>query len=445
MPAENARRGAKASEKRGARVDRRGFLKRTAAATAGIAGFPLIVPSSAFGATAPSERITLGFIGLGKMGRESHLNSHMGKAHVQILALSDVESGRLDQSKGMVEKRYADAMGKGTYSGCDTYRDFREVLARDDIDAVVIATPDHWHAIPSIEAAKAGKDIYCEKPMTRTIEEGRAVVNAVRRYGRIFQTGSQQRSDYSGRFRRAVEFVRNGVIGDLESIDIGVGGPPRDSRNLGPEPVPPTLDWDRWLGPAPWRPYNSELCPLNFSGFPQWRRYSDYAGGSVSDFGAHHFDIAQWAMGMDDSGPVEIIPQSEETPRMTFVYANGIPMYHGGNADCVFHGTKGTIYVGRGFLRTDPEDLLRTPLSPDDQQLSRGVDHREDWLRCIKTRELPIADVEIGHRTNTVCQLGNISFQVKRPLKWDPAKEEFIGDDEANRLRGRSNRSPWHL
>jgi len=414
-----------------------------------LSAFPYIIPSSALGAdgnVAPSNRITLGFIGMGKLGRESHLEAFKYEKDVQILAVCDVEEGRLQQSKQIVEEHYASSGDRAGYKGCSTYHDFRELLARPDIDAVVIATPDHWHAIPAIWAAKAGKDIYCEKPMTRFIKDGRAVVNAVRRYGRVFQTGSQQRSEYQNYFSRAAELVRAKAIGDLTSIDIGVGGFPDDSYKLLPEPVPPTLDWEFWLGPAPWRPYTSELCPLHFAGFPNWRYYRDYAGGGFSDFGAHHFDIAQWAMDMDDSGPVEVIPpDGKDVMRMTFMYANGIPVYHGGKADCVFHGTKGAIYAARGFLRAEPASILDTPLGIYDAHLRRHREHRRDWLECIKTREKPIADVEIGHRTSTVCQLGNICHLVNRRLKWDPVAEEFIGDEEANRLLRRPNRSPWDI
>ncbi|MBN2310290.1 MAG: Gfo/Idh/MocA family oxidoreductase [Candidatus Hydrogenedentes bacterium] len=428
---------------------RRGFLKRGAAATACAVGFPYIVPASALGAdgrTAPSNRIVLGFIGVGKQGRESHLASLRHHDDVQIVAVSDVESGRLAQCKQIVEESYANKADRASFKGCEAYGDFRDLLAREDIDAVVVATPDHWHATVCILAAKAGKDIYCEKPLTRTIAEGRALVDAVERYGRVFQTGSQQRSEYGGRFRRAAELVRCGAIGELRSIDIGIGGPPETGYHLPAEPVPDTLDWDFWLGPAPWRPYNSELCPLNFSGYPHWRYYRDYAGGSFSDFGAHHFDIAQWAMDMDDSGPVDVIPaDGKEHDRLTFVYANGIPMYHGAEADCVFHGTKGKILVSRGFLHAEPESILDTPLGADDVHLGRGRGHREDWLHCIRTRERPIADAEIGHRTSTICQLGNIAFILNRRLKWNPEIERFENDEEANRLLSRPARSPWRL
>lgn len=433
---------------RSAGMTRRQFLRRGSAAVAGAAAFPAIVPAAAIaqGDSAPSNRITLGFIGLGKQGRESHLGSLVRKPDVQILALCDVEKGRLERSKAHVEDTYAKRNNQPGYKGCDIYNHFEELIARDDIDALVIATPDHWHAIPCVAAAKAGKDIYCEKPLTRYIAEGRAIADAVAEYGRIFQTGSQQRSEYSGMFRRAAELVRAGALGDLESIEIGIGGPPGNGYELPPEPVPDTLDWDRWLGPAPWRPYSSTLCPLDFPGYPAWRYYRDYAGGSFSDFGAHHFDIAQWALDMDRSGPVEIIPPNgKDVDRLVMVYANGLPMYHGAEADCVFNGTKGRILVSRSFLRSEPESILRTPLSPEDDHLDRNRGHREDWLHCIRTREQCIADAETGHRTSTVCQLGNIAFQLNRPLRWNPESETFMNDEQANALCSRPMRGPWSL
>jgi predicted dehydrogenase len=430
-------------------TSRREFLKRTALGAMGAIGFPYIIPSSARGAdgaTPPSNRIAMGFIGMGKLGRESHLEAFKRRDDVHVVAVCDVESTRLEKSKAAVETYYADKFGAGSYRGCDMHHEFEELLARSDIDAVCIATPDHWHAILAIAAAKSGKDIYCEKPMTRYIADGRSVVDAVRRYGRVFQTGSQQRSEYDNYFSRAAELVRAGVIGDLKSIDIGVGGFPIDTYGLPEEPVPPSLDWDRWQGPAPWRPYNSELCPMNYPGFPNWRGYRDYAGGSFSDFGAHHFDIAQWALGMDGSGPVEIIPpDGKDVTRMTFLYANGLPMHHGGEADCVFNGTNGKILVSRHMLTAEPLSILDYRLGVNDVHLCRHRGHRDDFLYCVKTRSMPIADVEIGHRTSTVCQLGNICNFLNRRLKWDPVAEQFVGDEEANRLLYRPDRGEWRV
>jgi predicted dehydrogenase len=368
------------------------------------------------------------------------------KPEVQVVAVCDVETGRMQESKELVEDIEARDREEPHYRCCDMYGDFQELLARDDIDAVLIATPEHWHAIPAIAAAKAGKDIYCEKPLALTVQEGRAIVNAATGYRRVFQTGSQQRSEYSKRFVRAVELVRNKVIGDITAVDINVGGPPLSSYDLPAEPTPPTLNWDRWLGPALRRPYSFELCPINFNGWPRWRYYREYGGGALSDWGAHHFDIAQWALGMDHRGPVEVIPPNgKDIDRLVFLYANGIPVYHGGEAGCVFHGTHGTIYVDRDSLRAEPESILRTPLSPNDIRVGRDLGHREDWLACIRTRQEPIAHAEVGHRTNTVCQLANIAYELNRPLTWDPDEERFVNDEDANRLLARSMRSPWRL
>ncbi len=431
-------------------MGRRQFLKRAALTGVAAAGFPYIIPSRAFGAgenVAPSNRLNIGFIGMGTMNK-GHLAQMWQTPDVQVVAVCDIESTRLEDCRRWTDEYYAKAYGSGNYKACLAYADFNELLARPDIDAVMIATPDHWHALPAIAAAKAGKDIYCEKPMAHTVEEGRAMVNAVRRYGRVFQTGSQQRSEFNGYFRRAAEMVRNGVIGDLKSIDIGVGPAARDSVGLPEEPVPPTMDWDRWLGPAPWRPYSSVLSPMNYTHFPDWRSFRDYAGGSLSDFGAHNFDIAQWALCMDDSGPVEFIhpnDSQDKEKRLTMQYANGIPMYHGGKDYCTFNGTKGIIHVSRDYLRTEPEGLVETPYSANDVRLDRGRGHHRDWLECIKTREKPIADVEIGHRTATICALANMCYQIGRSFKWDPKAERVVGDEEANRMLGYAYRAPYKL
>jgi predicted dehydrogenase len=284
--------------------------------------------------------------------------------------------------------------------------------------------------------------------MTHEIAEGLAMVDAVRRFGRVYQTGSQQRSDFQGMFRRAAELVLAGAVGQLQAIHIGIGGPPEDDFTLPVQPVPSTLDWDMWVGPAPWRPYNATLCPLNFRGFPQWRHYRDFGGGGYNDMGAHHFDIAQWAMAMDNSGPIEIYPpDGKEHKYLTYRYSNGVPMYHGGDdrGSIVFHGRDGSIFVSRAFLRADPVRILDFKLGPNHVHLNRYRNHRDDWLHCIKTRQRPIADVEIGHRTATVCHLGLITYRLNRPLAWDPVSEQFVNDDDANRLRSRALRTPWRV
>jgi predicted dehydrogenase len=429
-------------------IPRRTFIKHGLASALAASCAPHIIPSAAFGSdfrSAPSERTTLGFIGMGMMN-SGHLEAFLARDDTQVVAVCDVESTRLEASQSMVDDYYTDLSTSGRYECCRAYRDFRELLACDDIDAVVIATPDHWHALISVAAATAGKDIYCEKPMVHEIAEGRAVVNAARRHGCVFQTGSQQRSDFEGLFRRAAELVRNGVLGELECVEIGVGPPPVEDYELPEERVPETLDWNMWVGPAPWRPYSSTLCPMNLDGWPHWRYYSDFGGGDFSDFGAHHFDIAQWALDMDDSGPVTIVPPDEKSrTRLTYVYGNGVPMYHGAESDVVFTGAKGRILVNRVFIRSEPETLLKTRLGPNDVHLARGCSHHDDWIHCIRTRQKPIADVEVGHRTATICCLGLIAYRLKRALEWDPVTERFVNDEDANRLLARPMRSPWHI
>ncbi|HON92076.1 MAG TPA: Gfo/Idh/MocA family oxidoreductase [Sedimentisphaerales bacterium] len=454
-------------------IDRRGFLKAVAGTGVAVVSLPSLVPSSVFGATAPSERITLGFIGCGKQSQHL-MRSFLGSPGTHVVAACDVDQLKLERSsKGIVEKHYAER-NDGSYKGCAAYRDFRDLVARPDIDAVVISTPDHWHAVTSIEACKAGKDIYCEKPLTQTIAEARAMVNAVRKYNRVFQTGSMQRS--SREFRFACELVRNGYIGDIRHVTVNVGGPPED-KPLAAEPVPDYLDWDMWVGPAMWRPYNNELAPhISFDGFPHWRYHSYYGGGGMTDWGAHHFDIAQWGLGMDGSGPVEIIPpDGKDTKVLTYKYANGITMTRdsqvrgpdgqglpfpgdayplwlehvreskGSVNGVLFEGTTGKIEVNRGYLKTWPDSLKDQVIGADKIRLYDSKNHYIDWLDAIRKRAKPICDVEIGASSVTVCHLGNIAYTLERPLRWDPVHEVFRGDDEANRLLSRPYRSPWQL
>jgi len=426
-------------------VNRRQFIKQVAGTAAAAMAFPYIVPSSALGGAgnaAPSERITLGFIGTGKQSKHL-MRSFLNSPGTHVVAGCDVDKLKLERGKKIVEDHYAGKNG-GSYKGCDTYGDFREVLARDDIDAVVIATPDHWHAVIVIESAEAGKDIYCEKPLSQTIVEARSMVNAVRRYGRVFQTGSMQRSDWH--FRLGCELVLNGYIGELKHVTVGVGGPPGD-RPLPAQPVPDYLDWDRWLGPALWRPYNSELSPhLSWDGFPNWRNHSSFGGGGMTDWGAHHFDIAQWGMGMDESGPVEIIPpDGKDYKVLTYKYASGVTMTRDNANGVLFKGTKGEVETNRGHLRTVPENLVNQKLGPNEIHLYESKNHYTDWLDAIRKRSRPICDIETGCRSVSVCHLGNSAYKLGRPLKWDPKLEVFIGDRGANRLLSRPMRSPWHL
>jgi len=428
---------------------RRGFLMQGLAASAAVA-FPYIIPGRALGldgAIAPSNRITIGFVGMGKMAR-GHLGNFKSDPSVQVLAIADVERGRREEAARGVDEFYASRYGEGSYKGCDTFGDFRELCARPDIDSVLIATPNHWHALIAVEAARNGKDIYLEKPLARTIGEGQAIVRAVRRYGRILQVGSQQRSDTA--FHHACELVRNGRIGKIESVSINVGGPPEEDY-LPPEPQPEGLDWDMWLGPCPWRPYSSVLCPpATYDGWAQWRNYREYAGGSMTDIGAHHYDIAQWGLGMDETGPVEIIPPGVGgEDRLVYVYANGVRMYHGGatpEAAVEWVGEDGVVRVNRGqYLETEPETIKLEVIAPGETRLYRSRNHKDNWLEGIRTRRECICPVEIGHRSAIVCHLGNIAYWLKRPLKWNPDGEYFVNDPEANRLLNRSMREPWIL
>jgi predicted dehydrogenase len=426
-------------------ISRRQFIKRAVGTAAASMTFPYLVPASALGGvgdTAPSERITLGFIGTGKQSKHL-MRSFLNSPGTQVLAACDVDKLKLERGKKIVEDHYASKSGSA-YKGCDTTGDFRDLLARDDVDAVVISTPDHWHAITVIRSAQAGKDIYCEKPLSQTIEQARAMVNAVRRYGRVFQTGSMQRSDWH--FRLGCELVLNGYIGELQHVTVGVGGPPGD-KPLPAQPVPDYLDWDMWLGPALWRPYNEELSPhLSWDGFPNWRNHSAFGGGGMTDWGAHHFDIAQWGMGMDESGPVEIIPpDGGDTKVLTYKYATGVTMTRDRANGVLFTGTKGKVETNRGHLRTEPENLKDKQLGPNQKHLYESRNHYVDWLNAIRKRSKPICDIETGCRSVTVCLLGNIAYKLGRPLKWDPRKEIFLDDAEANRLLSRPMRSPWHL
>ncbi len=426
-------------------MNRRGFIKTAMGTAAAAAGFPFVVPSSVFGQggqTPPSERITLGFIGCGKQSQ--HLTrSFLNSPGTHVVAACDVDKLKLARNQKMVEDHYAGKSGS-SYKGCDTYGDFRVLLARDDIDAVVIATPDHWHAITVIESAEAGKDIYCEKPLSQTIGEARAMVNAVRKYDRVFQVGSMQRSDWH--FRLGCELVRNGYIGELKHVTVGIGGPPED-RPLPAQPVPDYLDWNMWLGPVLWRPYNEELSPhISQDIFPHWRNHSEFGGGGMTDWGAHHFDIAQWGIGMDESGPVEIIPpDGKDYKVLTYKYANGVTMVRDSANGVLFTGTKGKVETNRGYLKTWPDELKDVKLGPNEIHLYESNNHYVDWLDAIRKRTKPICDIETGCRSVTVCHLGNIAYKLQRPLKWDPDHEVFVGDDEANRLLWRGYRSPWHI
>jgi predicted dehydrogenase len=436
----------------------RSFTRRNFIKLAAIAGTaPLILRSGVWAAgSAPSRQFTLGFIGLGKQG-DGLMHACLPRNDVKVLAVADVDTTRREAARKAVEGHYARESKGGSYQGCTAYGDFRELLARPDIDAVVIATPDHWHALAAIAAAKAGKDIYCEKPMAHTVLEGRAMVKAVRKHDRVFQTGSMQRS--MGEFRAACELIRNGVIGTVPRVEVSVSGPPIPC-DLPAEPDEPGLNWDFWLGPAPLRPYNSVLSPRGICrDFPDWRRYREYGGGGVCDWGAHHFDIVQWALGYDDSGPVEFFPADRPGAQsgVRWRYPNGTEVVHQNGNGIVFYGDKGKIQVNRGQfklwlgdqLKSDVMDdyspLLKELLPPNAVRLYRSTDQISDWIKCMVSRQKPICDVEIGQRSATVCNLVNAVYFSGQGIKWNPHKEKFVDGTGKHAWLTREYRAPWKL
>ena len=418
---------------------RRTFLKQAA----GLSVFS-IVPRHVLGMgfVAPSDQITLGFIGLGK--QSGGLRNQFLKNDARIIAVCDVDHPKMVPFTDAIAKFYTEQTNKGSYNGCQRYDDYRALLNNKDIDAVVIATPDHWHSAIAIAAARAGKDIYCEKPLSLTIQEGRAMVKATRKYKRVFQTGNMQRS--WNEFRQAVELVRNGYIGQIKQVNVNVGGPPRDF-DLAAEPIPAGLNWDAWLGPnSIERPYNNVLDPaLTATFWGQWRDIRDFGGGGMTDWGAHMFDIAQWGLDMDNSGPVDAIPGTGGKG-LVYRYANGVALHHTpveGKQFCHFIGTEGEVKVARGELTTTPATLKDKVIGESDKRVYFSDNHYKNFLDAMRSRKPPICDVEVGHRTASVCSIGNIAYQLGRPLRWNPEKEKFENDADANRLLSRPMRTKW--
>ena len=426
-------------------INRRQFLKRAGGVAAGAVSFPYFVPSSTLGQAgtiAPSNRITMGCIGVGGMG-SGDMRGFLNTGQVQVLAVCDVDSKHRNKARDAVNEK----QGNGNCAG---YNDFREIISRDDIDAVSIGTPDQWHAIPAIMAAQAGKDIHCQKPLAYTIAEGRAMCDAVKKYGVVWLTGSQQRSD--GRFRFACELVRNGRIGKVHTVKVGL---PNTSsiHNRGTEPaaVPEGFDYDRWLGPAPWKPCCPSRCHWNF------RWISDYSGGQITDWAGHHCDIAQWGMGTELTGPVEIegrgiFPRDSlfdtvENYRFVCKYAEGFTMIVAGAfpRGIRFEGTEGWIFVRRGKIDAHPESLLKSEIGPNEVHLYKSNNHKQNFVDCVRSRSQTVAPIEVAHHSIAVGHLGVIAMKLGRKLHWAPGNERFINDPEANRLLSRPMRNPWHV
>lgn len=426
-------------------MNRRNFIGKAAAGAAAVTIIPRHVLGGK-GYIAANDRINIGYIGTGKQV-STLLNGIGGCKETVAVAACDVFKGKLDLFVQAANKNNA---AKNLAVKVEPYHYYRELLERDDIDAVVIVTPDHWHAQIAVDAAKAGKDIYCEKPLALTVAEGRAMVSAARKYDRVFQTGNMQRSWRD--FRHAVELVRNGYIGDIKEINVSVGEPVTQC-DLPTQPVPEGLDWNEWVGPSLYRGYHEDLAPLSTDGpWAWWRGYRNFGGGLITDWGAHMFDIAQWALDMDHSGPVNFIPPKGENPQsgLTMIYANGVRMNHkqwGTQNDynaVQFIGTEGRIEVSRSFLRTFPnEKLAKSELKDGDKRVYNSTNHYQDWVDAMKNRTRPISDVEVGHRTSSLCNVVNIAYELGRPLMWNPQSEKFEGDASANLMVGRPYRGKW--
>ncbi len=407
------------AEQQATSATRRDFLK-TAGATIAV---PYIITSTALGndeRPAASDRIVMGGIGIGNMGR-GDCESFLGRGDVQYVAASDVRQGARDWAKARVDKHYQNG-------DCQLYNDFRELLARTDIDAVHVATPDHWHAIMVIEACRSGKDVYCQKPETRTLREGPLMVQAARRYARVVSGGSQRvLEDY----RDTVNRCWGGELGKVKSINVNVG-PLSQQCNLPAEAAPPDIDWELWLGPAPWAPYNKARCDGNFStAGNSWRSYIDYSGGGMTDWGAHHFGGATFAVDVREIQPAEIEYHDEKEGKfLTFKYPNGMLITHN-------RPNTGNLHV-----EGSPEDKVAAKPVPS-YKGNGGI--YGDFIECVKTREKPFRDIELAVNTVAVSHLGIIAYTLQRSLKWDAARQEFPGDEEANRFLDRARREPWVL
>ena len=432
-------------------ITRRSFVKGITAAVAA----PAIVPASALGrdeTVAPSNRIALGMIGTGDHGVNRNLKRFLQELDAQIVAVCDVDAQRREDARKLVEEHYAKEKTSGTYKGCASYNDFREIIARDDIDAVMNATPDHWHVIPSLMAVRAGKDVMCEKPLTLTVVEGRVLADAVKKHNRIFQTASENRS-YEN-YYRMVELVRNGRIGRLTHVKVTLPrGHSIRQASFDFAPPPKGFDYDMWLGQAPYRPYCEARIHWNF------RWILDYSGGQLTDWGAHLIDIAQWANDTEHTGPIEVegkgvfplnaLFNTATDYSIDYKYANGVTMNVSGQQPGIrFEGTDGWI-GNNGWnanIEAEPATILDSKIGDNEiHAYKEPAGEQRNFLDCVKSRKPCYAPAETGHRTVTIAHIGNISMMLGRRLRWDPDKERFLDDDEANKMLRRPMREPWGL
>ena len=458
---------------------RNGVSRRQFMATAGkaigassvVAGFPAIVPASVFGATAPSNRINVGAIGTGRISRGHDLPGILKYDGARVMAVCDLDSKRVEDAQRLVNGYYSKKTGT-TYDGVAGYGDYRQLIANKDVDAVVISTPDHWHALIAIHAVDAGKDVYLQKPASLTIAEGRALSNAVHRSGRIFQIGSQQRS--SPQFRYAAELVLNGRIGRLKTVQVGLPGDPSGTDE--PEmAVPKNLNYEMWLGSTPSVYYTEKrVHPQNGYDRPGWLRCEQFGAGMITGWGAHHVDSAHWAMGTEYTGPIEVRGSAEFPKkglwdvhgpfRTEALYADGVKMIISGlfPNGIRFEGTEGWLFVSRGNETVTDSDpvaklkdsqalsasqpaIITSVIGPHEKHLYKSDDHHGNWLECVRSRRQPIAPVEVAHRSCSACLLHHIAMKAKRKLFWDPAKERFKNDDEANAMLWRPQRPPYRM
>jgi len=430
---------------------RRQFLKRVTTLAVGATAFPYFVPARALGADggiAASNRIVMGCIGTGSQGR-SNLESFLNFPDAQFVAVCDVDRGHREQAMTMINEKYGN-------TDCVGYNAFEDLIARGDLDALSIAVPDHWHAIPAIAGAKAKLDMYAEKPLALTITEGQAMVRAVESSGVVWQTGSWQRSQ--AHFRHACELVRNGRIGEVHTVKVGL--PTGKAIEPQPEmPIPDGFDYDRWLGPAPWAPYTEKRCHWDF------RWIFDYSGGQLTDWAAHHCDIANWGMGTEHTGPISIegsglfpregIWNTAVNYSLEAIYAPGAsPVAPKGFKMLIsdsfpnsaeFIGEKGSIYVSRSEIKTNPENLKDSEIGPGESKLYRSRNHMKNFLECVRSREATITPIAAAHRAISIAHIGNIAMKLGRKVHWDPAKEDFINDPQASRRLSRAMRGPWRI
>lgn len=480
----------KTSKKTG--ISRREYLKTSLMGSAGFFFAPAIVPSTVFGKNAPGNKINIGQIGFGRIARGHDLPETMKHDEVRIVAVSDVDRKRMEDGKQHIERMYTEMKGKENVVDVQMYDDYRELLANPDIDAVIISTPDHWHARPAIEAALAGKDIYLQKPASLTIEEGRMMSDIVQKTGVVFQIGSQQRSvNPWPQFKHACELVRNGRIGEVHTVKVGLPGDPAGGDPT-PMPVPENLNYDMWLGSTPDVPYTLDrVHPQDGYSRPGWLRCEQFGAGMITGWGAHHIDTAHWGMGTELTGPIEVEAVAE-FPKTglwdvhgNFMvkahYANGATMYISGayRNGVRFEGTEGWIFVGRGDARVTDSDpgaddtdstlqasdsvgtgrervppaplqasdptILKSEIGKDEVHLYESEEQHTNWVNSIKSRGKTVAPAEIAHRSCSACLVAHIAMKIPRKLQWEPASERFKNDDEANSLLSRTQRAPWGI